>query len=144
MESQRLRTKMFTEERVVAKVPGAAPGSWLVKSKSTPVDEAVNYWLEETGHTPVACTAPGFHFQWLDKDNTIQGITIGVILTYLEGPNERTTIVSNFATAAAPQPTPTRDSREPDPAEPAPSTPFDAAPAGPPSREPGGYAPFPG
>ncbi len=110
MNVVRLRTKMFEESRVVQKVPGAAPGTWVDKSHTTPVDEAVNYWLQETGHELVSCSPPGFHVQWLDKEMTIRAVIVAVMVTYQEGPYERTVTVPDAARPATPPAPPAAES----------------------------------
>lgn len=85
--TQRLRIKVFEESRVVARVPGAAPGEWVTRSRTTPVDEAVSAWLAETGSRLVACSAPGFHVQWLDREMTTRAVIVAVTVTY-EAPSE--------------------------------------------------------
>lgn len=91
--SQRLRTKMFEEHRVAVKAPGAAPGTWITRSATVPVDEAINFWLGETGNVLVLCGPPGIHVQWLDKEMTTRAVIVAVMVTYEEAPRERTVAV---------------------------------------------------
>lgn len=93
MQTTRYRIKMFEEHRVVRKDPGAAPGTWITISKTTPIDEAINCWLQETGSILVSCSPPGFHIQWLDKEMTVRAVILSVMVTYIEMSNERTVSV---------------------------------------------------
>lgn len=92
-DTTRLRTKMFEEHRIANKPPGAAPGTWIIKSRTVPIDEAINHWLTETGNILVGCSPPGIHVQWMDKEMTTRAIIVAVMVNYQEGPHERTVTV---------------------------------------------------
>ena len=82
---------------MVKKDPGAAPGVWITISKTAPIDEAINCWLQETGAILVSCSPPGFHIQWLDKEMTVRAVILSVMVTYIEVSNERIESVSEPA-----------------------------------------------
>ncbi len=79
-----LKFKLFTEERLVIRMPGGAPGSSISTTNSSPVDEAVTAWFRETGRRFVACSPPTVHTQWVDQEMTRQLMLIAVLVTYQE------------------------------------------------------------
>lgn len=86
----KFRTKLFVEERVVRRAPGAAPGEWETVRQSDPIDQQMNNFLAASRGHPSLVSSPSFNFVWLDREMTTQRTLIGVILTYIppEGSNE--------------------------------------------------------
>lgn len=76
------KTKMFTEERVFRRVPGAVPGEWEPVRLSKPIDAQINEWVDETKAKLVFASAPSVTPTWLDKEMTTRSMLIAVIVAY--------------------------------------------------------------
>lgn len=86
----KFRTKLFVEERVLRRRPGAAPTEWETLRQSDPIDQQMNRFLEQSRGHPSLVSSPSFTMSWLDRDMTTQRILIGTVLTYIppEGSHE--------------------------------------------------------
>lgn len=86
----KFRTKLFVEERIVRRPPGAAPTQWDALKQSDPIDRQMDLFLAVSRGHPALVSAPSFTMTWLDREMTTQRIMIGVILTYIppEGSHE--------------------------------------------------------
>ncbi len=79
-----LKTKMFVEQLVVRRKIGGSPGSWEPPiSQSTPIDQAINNWVDQTGNEIVTVSAPSMFMQWMDSERTTRLVVCTVMLTYI-------------------------------------------------------------
>ncbi len=78
----KFKTKMFTEERVYRRVPGAAPGEWEPVRLSKPIDAQINEWAESERATLAFASAPSVTPSWLDKEMNTRSMLIAVIVAY--------------------------------------------------------------
>lgn len=83
----KFKTKMFTEERVYRREPGASPNEWEPVRLSKPIDAQINEWVEAERATLVFSSAPSVTPSWLDKEMTTRSMLIAVMVAY-ENPQE--------------------------------------------------------
>jgi len=82
----RFKTKVFVEERVYRRPPGAAPGEWEPVRLSTPVDAQINEWVEAERVQVASASAPSITPSWLDKEMTTRSMLIAVTIVYDPNP----------------------------------------------------------
>lgn len=82
----KFKTKVFVEERVYHRPPGAAPGEWEPVRLSTPVDAQINEWVESERVQVASASAPSITPSWLDKDMTTRSMLIAVTIVYDPNP----------------------------------------------------------